>query len=102
MEKQTGTGSMVGTRVTITLAGGRAAMRLNATSSPQFRITPKAGGGQGMLVRLGTENGARTVSLVEQDGKVTSVEGIIQSRFQSIGPSVRISALDRKSVEKGR
>jgi hypothetical protein len=93
MKKQAGTGSMVGTRVTITLEGGRAAMRLNANSSPQFRIKPKAGGGQGMLVRLGAENGARTVSFVDQDGKVTSVEGAIQSRFQLIGPSVRISVL---------
>ena len=93
IEKQAGTGSMVGTRVTITLEGGRAAMRLNANSSPQFRIKPKAGAGQGMLVRLGAENGARTVSFVDQDGKVTSVDGAIQSRFQSIGPSVRISVL---------
>jgi hypothetical protein len=93
MEKQAATGSMVGTRVTLTIEGQRAAMRLNANSSPQFRIKPKAGGGPGMLVRFGAENGTRTVSVVDQDGKVTSVEGTIQSKFQLIGPSVRISVL---------
>ena len=46
-----------------------------------------------MLVRFGAENGARTVSVVDQDGKVTSVEGTIQSKFQLIGPSVRMSVL---------
>ena len=94
MEKQAATGSILGTRITVTLEGQRAVMRLSANPSPQFRIKPKPGAGQGMLVRFGVENGARTMSVVDQDGKVTSVQGTIQSKFQSIGPSVRISVLE--------
>jgi len=93
MEKQVGKGSVLGTHVTITYQGASSAIRLKATSVPEFRIKPRPGGSaQGMLVRFTVDKGVRTLGFDQQDGKVMyETIPTVQSKSELIGPSIRIS-----------
>jgi hypothetical protein len=91
LDKQACKATRAGTRITCVIEGTRAAVRFKADSSLQFRIKPNPEAGRGMLIRFTIENGTRIMTIVEENGKITAVEGSTAFKTWRVGPSVKIS-----------